>query len=73
MPGCGYAGREVLFPQGHRDGLGLCLFEGRGLCVRGHHAGEGRLVAELRMAWPDDTAECQNVERGSFLFCACAT
>ena len=29
VPGCGYAGREVLFPQGQRNGLGRCLFEGR--------------------------------------------
>ena len=40
------------------------------LRAEGSNAGDGCRVTEFNMAGSDDTAECQHVQRGSFLFCA---
>lgn len=40
------------------------------LCAESRNVGEGCRVTKLNMAGSDDSAECQHVQRGSFLLCA---
>ncbi len=38
------------------------------LSAEGGHAGDGCRITEFNMAGSDHTADCQHVQRGSFLF-----
>jgi hypothetical protein len=50
------------------DRVGLRIPDRSWLRAEGGNTGDGCRVTEFNMAGSNDTAECQHVQRGSFLF-----
>ena len=67
MPCLCHVERNVVLPCPQRDRLGLQMLDRSWLRAEGGNAGDGCRVTEFNMAGSNDTAECQHVQRGSFL------